>query len=845
MSLTPMMKHYVQLKEEHADALLFYRLGDFYELFFDDALTISKVLHLTLTKRGTFEGKPIPMAGLPHHCADQYIARLLKVGYSVAVCEQITDARLGPVERAVTRVITPGTLTDESFLASDQASLLGSLVWNESSKHPSGSVAIIELSSGSFSVFESDNMSSLLDECDRSGVKELLVHENISDAIKSQLSHFSWLLQKRPHWEFHPETNKRILLDHFKSVSLDAFGLDDRTLAITSAGLILHYLKLTQKASLSHIHSLRVESLENCILMDSATRDHLELTQSTSKEKKNTLLSLFSPSYTPMGLRLISKWMLKPSNVISTVKNRQSALLWLHNASDVQTSLADLMSQIADLERIISRIAMYSAKPSDLIALSSAMALIPSIQSHLPKDENLLEKISSQLMPFTDLHQYIDHVLINPTPSHMRSGGYINPESDETLLEYWRLKYDSDSLLKELEEKERASTGLNLSIQSNRVHGLYITLSRSLADQVPEHYVRKQTLKNEERYTISELSDLEVKINEATQAMLLREKECYQNLLCYLQPHVLKLKKNSYLLAILDALLTMSRLGSRSGYCLPEFVAEPMIDIKSGRHPILETLLEHVVANDSDMNISKRMMVLTGPNMGGKSTYMRQVAVLSLLSYMGSFIPAESMRLGPIDRIMTRIGARDDINKGRSTFMMEMIETAYILNHATNQSLVLLDEIGRGTSTKDGLSIARAVCRSLAEYNQSLTIFATHYFELTQMEELQGVFNQHVAVHESQDTVTFVHKIMPGGTNQSFGLHVAKLSGIPKRVLDLAHCYVHTDVITPDESTPASAESPGISDIIEVLKNFKGDEVSPMSAHHILSQLSAKLKHDA
>lgn len=836
-----MMQHYINIKSEHPSSLLFYRLGDFYELFFTDAITISQVLNLTLTKRGTYEDKPIPMAGIPHHCADQYIARLLKEGFSIAICEQITDAKDGPVERAVTRIVTPGTLSDDSYLDADQASLLGSLFWHETSSKACGAIAIVELSSGRFTVFESDNFDLLIDECDRSGVKELLVHENLSEDKFAKLKSHAWLLQKRPHWEFHKETQRRALLDHFSTHSLEGFGLTDSSDSIVAAGVVLHYLKITQKKALSHIHSLRLENLEHCLLMDSATREHLELTDSQSKDKKHTLLHLFSPSYTPMGLRLISRWMLKPSNVLKHIRQRQNALLALLN-SNKSDDLASILSSIGDVERIVSRLAMYTAKPADLLSLAHALSVIPDICSMLPHDDGLLSIIAKQLLLLTEVKEHIQKTLVDPAPSHMRDGGYINIASDTLLQEYWDLKYDSDHLLKTLEEKEREATGLNLSIHSNRVHGLYITISRSLADKVPAHYKRKQTLKNEERFSIPELLELEVKINNAQEAMFDREKILYQDLLRHLQTYLLQLKKNARLLALLDALLTMSKLGSRHGYNLPSFEDNPGIKIEEGKHPILEMHLEHIVPNDITLNPSLRMMVLTGPNMGGKSTFMRQTAVLTLLAYMGSFVPAAKMNIGPIDRIMTRIGAKDEINKGRSTFMMEMIETAYILNHATPTSLVLLDEIGRGTSTRDGLSIAQATLRGLLERNRSMTIFATHYFELTKMTAHEGVFNAHVGVHDDQDTITFLHKILNGSTDQSYGLHVAKLAGVPNVILELANAYALSNQMPDTEKTTVIPQILPQKDrlgekITTLLHNRNPDEMSPIEAHSLLTKI--------
>lgn len=834
MSLTPMMQHYMRVKEAHKDALLFYRLGDFYELFFEDAVTISQVLHLTLTRRGSHEGHPIPMAGIPHHCADQYIARLIKQGYTVALCDQVTDARSGPVEREVTRIITPGTLTDDSFLPADQSSLLGCLVSGQG-KHPP-SLAIVELSSGRFSVYEGE-WSVLVDECTRQSIKELLIHEDMDASLYASLQEMDCIIRKRPHWEFHLDTQRRALNKHFSLQSLDAFGIEESPHAIIACGVVLHYLQHTQKRALHHIQKISYESCEHALLMDSVTCAHLELIKAQSQTQEHSLLHLFAPSYTPMGLRLIARWMLKPSTHHPLILQRQEALAYLNATPELHAQLSADLSSVGDLERMVSRVGMGSAKPSDLLRLADALSLIPNIKRALHGSHGLLLRLAEKFHIMDEACAHIYATLVQPAPSHMRDGGYIKPSSDPILEECFRLRYDSDQILKSIETREREATGLNLSILRHRMQGLCISIPRSQSDRAPAHYKRLQTLKNEERFSIPDLADLEAKIARAEERMLERERECYQALLSDLSALMPSLNENAQLFALLDALMTMARLGAHPRYTQPMLVAEPCIDIRQGRHPTLERQLEHVVANDTCMHAKERMMLITGPNMGGKSTYMRQVALLCILAYMGSYVPADAMTLGPLDRIMTRIGARDEISRGRSTFMVEMIETAYILNHATAHSLVLMDEVGRGTSTRDGLAIARACAEYLLEVNRSFTLFATHYFELTQCTSLASALNYHVAVYESDQSITFLHRMVSGSTDQSYGVHVAQLAGIPQNVVTQAQHYALLQ-----STTPAKHETSG--GWVSQLRALNIEDITPKAAHLILSHLIESAKSE-
>lgn len=829
MSTTPMMQHYLAIKEKNPDHIIFYRLGDFYELFFEDAQIVASQLNLTLTKRGQHQGQPIPMAGVPHHCADNYIARLLKLGHSIAICDQVTDARKGPVERAITRIITPGTLSDEHYLAADQSSRLASIVWHTTE----GALCILDISNGHMSVMPSDNLATLIDEIHRMGIKELLIHEDSTGDVLQQYQTTRCKIVKRPPWEYHISSARRVILEHFKIHTLEAFGIEDKESCIIASSIVLNYLTINHIHALNHIHTITCESLDNIIILDQATREHLELTEAQSGNKAHTLLGLFSPSYTPMGLRLITQWMLKPTAVHADIQYRQQAILYLAAHHEIQHTLTTLLSSVPDLERITSRIALHSATPLDIVSVARCLELIPSIQDTLASAPGLLDDIHHALLPLDGLITHIDHVLISPPPSHRRDGGYIQPSSDPELYELWSILHDIDALLKRIEQEEKEATQLPLTIHYSKLHGFYISLPRAVSDKAPTHYKRTQTLKNEERFTIEVLQNYERKILTAREAMLLREKECFNDLLHMLTPHIQVLKKNAHTLAILDALLTFTRLSKKPHYHMPVFEQHATLVIEHGVHPVIEHHVEHFVANDIHLENDARLMILTGPNMGGKSTYMRQTALLALMAYMGSYVPAASMRIGPLDKIMTRIGARDDISKGQSTFMMEMIETAHILHHATPHTLVLIDEIGRGTSTEDGLAIAYATLCGLLHQNRSLTLFATHYFELTQCDNLPGAFNAHVEVKESQGDVIFMHRILPGAAHKSYGLHVAKISGVPYHVLDTAYNFQPSQLAIPHNPQPMRSEKHYA--VLDSLRALTPDAISPLEAHRLLA----------
>lgn len=781
---TPMMQQFLRIKAEHPDRLLFYRMGDFYELFFDDARRAAKLLDLTLTSRGESGGERIAMAGIPYHAVDGYLARLIRMGESVAICEQIGDPATskGPVERKVVRIVTPGTVTDESLLEERRDNLLAAVARD-------GAVfglAVLDLSGGRFTLYQLDSAAQLGNELERLNPAELLVSEDESPlgGLAERKG-----LTRRPPWHFDPESGRRQLLAQFGTQDLSGFGCEHLGGALGAAGCLLQYVRDTQRSALPHIRSVRAETGTEYISLDAASRRNLELDWHPSGRTEFTLLGILDRTASAMGGRLLRRWMHQPLRERTLLRNRQEAIGELLEERRFE-NLHDLLRGIGDVERIATRIALKSARPRDLATLRQTLQTLPAIRGGLAGVEGaLLRGLALHIADQPELCGLLERAVVDNPPMLIRDGGVIAEGYHAELDELRQLSENADRFLVELEEKERERTGLGmLKVGYNRVQGFYIELPRSQAEKAPVNYTRRQTLKNAERYITPELKAFEDKVLSARERALSCEKALYDELLETLGHWLPQLQDCAAGLAELDVLATLAERAERLNFAAPQLVDTPGLRISGGRHPVVEQVSDSpFVANDLEFSPDRRMLVITGPNMGGKSTYMRQAAIIVLMAHIGSYVPADSAEIGPIDRIFTRIGASDDLASGRSTFMVEMTETANILHNATAESLVLMDEIGRGTSTFDGLSLAWACAGHLARLTRAYTLFATHYFELTALaEECEGVHNVHLDAVEHGDKVVFLHAVQNGPASQSYGLQVAALAGVPRTVIDEA-----------------------------------------------------------
>lgn len=778
---TPVMQQYLRIKIDYPDTLLFYRMGDFYELFFDDAYRAGEILDIAVTKRGKSGGLDIPMAGVPHHAIEPYLAKLVKQGYSAVICEQVGDpkASKGPVERQISRIITPGTLTDEALLDERRDSVLAAVHFDNNLF----GISTLNLSSGRFTVTEVNSESLLHSELVRLQPAELLVSEEYTFSLPK----FS--IRKQPPWYFDIQTALNLLTQQFGVQDLAGFGCNHLTVAITAAGCLLQYAKETQRTALPHLQGLSWERREDGLLMDVATRRNLELDSGLQGKKEHTLVNVLDQCATPMGSRLLRRWLYRPlrDTVILTARHQSiGKLLEQNNIHNLYQSLRSM----GDVERILARIAIRSARPRDLTQLRTALGILPDIKKNLAVLETgLLQDISEKINIFPEIHTLLCHAVVDEPPFFIRDGGVIATGYSQELDDLRRLSDDASSYLSELEARERERTGIqNLKVGYNKVHGFYIEINRTQSDIVPEDYVRRQTLKAVERFITKELKQFEDKVLSANERALQLEKYLYEELLVKLLDYLKPLQICSAALAELDVLNTLAERADTLKYNPPQFTHEEIIRIVEGRHPVVEAIQDiPFMANDVNLDNTSRMMLITGANMSGKSVYMRQTALILLLAHIGSFVPAQQAILGPIDGIFTRIGASDDLAGGRSTFMVEMTETANILHNATRNSLVLMDEIGRGTSTFDGLSLAWACAEHLLQKVNCYTLFATHYFELTRLPELyQGVANAHLEAVEKQDKLIFLHTVKEGAASQSYGLQVALLAGVPKTVVNQA-----------------------------------------------------------
>lgn len=784
---TPMMQQYLAIKAEHPDVLLFYRMGDFYELFYDDARRAAGLVDITLTQRGKSAGQPIPMAGVPAHSVDGYLARLAKLGESVAICEQIGDPATskGPVAREVVRVVTPGTLTDEALLEAKESRLLGALVLTA----PIG-LAWLDLAGGRMWLAALDGPEALAAELERLKPAELLVAED------AELP--GWIakrrgLTRRPPWHFDADSGTRLLTTQFGTRDLDGFDAADVPAAVGAAGCLLQYVKDTQRAQVPHIRSLTRERRDEAVVLDAQTRRNLEIETSAGARPEYTLAGLMDRCATPMGSRLLRHWLHRPLRDRGVLRARQQAVETLLERG-VAAALLEALAPIGDLERILTRVALRSARPRDLAQLRDGLAQLPEVRAELAAlDAGRLAPLREACAEHAVERQILEAAIVSTPPVVLRDGGVIAAGYDSELDELRAISADANSYLERLETEERARTGLShLKVGYNRVHGFYIEISKSQAAAAPQEYIRRQTLKGAERFITPELKQFEDKILGARERALAREKRLYEALLERLAETLPALQTTVAALAEIDVLTDLAERAAALDLARPELIDDIEISYTAGRHLGVEQASDaSFVPNDLTLGHGRRMLIVTGPNMGGKSTYMRQTALIAILAHVGSFVPAHSARIGPIDRIFTRIGAADDLTGGRSTFMVEMTETANILNNATPESLVLMDEIGRGTSTFDGLSLAWAAARCIALDIRALTLFATHYFELTSLpEQAPEAANVHLDATEHGRELIFLHSVKEGPANQSYGLHVAELAGVPAAVVDRARRYL-------------------------------------------------------
>ncbi|GHY50990.1 DNA mismatch repair protein MutS [Vibrio cholerae] len=847
---TPMMQQYLRLKAENPDILLFYRMGDFYELFYDDAKRASELLDISLTKRGASAGEPIPMAGVPFHAVEGYLAKLVQMGESVAICEQIGDPATskGPVERKVVRIVTPGTVTDEALLSERVDNLIAAIY------HHNGrfGYATMDITSGRFQLSEPQTEEEMAAELQRTSPRELLFPEDFSPVhlMASRQGN-----RRRPIWEFELDTAKQQLNQQFGTRDLVGFGVEQAKLGLCAAGCLIQYVKDTQRTALPHIRSLTWDRQDQSVILDAATRRNLELTHNLAGGTDNTLAEVLDHCATPMGSRMLKRWIHQPMRDNATLNQRLDAITELKETA-LYGELHPVLKQIGDIERILARLALRSARPRDLARLRHAMQQLPELHSVMSElKQPHLTELRTHAEPMDELCDLLERAIKENPPVVIRDGGVIADGYSAELDEWRDLANGATEFLERLEAEERDRHGIDtLKVGYNNVHGFYIQVSRGQSHLVPPHYVRRQTLKNAERYIIEELKQHEDKVLNSKSRALALEKQLWEELFDLLLPHLEQLQQLAASVAQLDVLQNLAERAENLEYCRPTLVQEAGIHIQGGRHPVVERVMnEPFIANPIEINPQRRMLIITGPNMGGKSTYMRQTALIALMAHIGSYVPAESASIGPLDRIFTRIGASDDLASGRSTFMVEMTETANILHNATRNSLVLMDEIGRGTSTYDGLSLAWASAEWLAKEIGAMTLFATHYFELTELPNvLPHLANVHLDAVEHGDGIAFMHAVQEGAASKSYGLAVAGLAGVPKPVIKNARAKLQQLELL--SSQPAETRKPSRVDIAnqlslipepsaveQALAGVDPDQLTPRQALDMLYQLKKLL----
>ncbi|MEH6386750.1 MULTISPECIES: DNA mismatch repair protein MutS [Pseudomonas] len=841
-SHTPMMTQYFGIKQHHPDQLLFYRMGDFYELFYDDAKKAARLLDITLTARGQSGGQPIPMAGIPFHAAEGYLAKLVKLGESVVICEQIGDPATskGPVERQVVRILTPGTVSDEALLDERRDNLLAALVGSERGF----GLATLDINSGRFTAMELRGWETLLGELERLAPAELLIPDDWESNTPIERRR---AVRRRAPWDFDQDSAFKSLTQQFGTKDLAGFGCSGLTLGLGAAGALMCYAKETQRTALPHIRGILRERFEDSVIIDSASRRNLEIDSNLSGGRDNTLLDVLDQTATAMGSRLLARWLNRPLRDMAVLEARQSSIatfLDQHFHEDIQP----ILKGIGDIERILARVALRSARPRDLARLRDALAVLPQLQEALGSTETPhVRHLAEQVRTYPELADLLERAIIDNPPAVIRDGGVIKTGFDAELDDLQNISENAGQFLLDLETRERERTGLSsLKVGYNRVHGYFIELSRGQSDKAPVDYIRRQTLKGAERFITPELKTFEDKALSARSRALAREKQLYDELLDRLNEDLAALQDSAASLAELDVLANLAERAGTLDFCQPRFVEESQLIIRQGRHPVVEQVLETpFVANGLCLNDDVRMLVITGPNMGGKSTYMRQTALIVLLAHIGSYVPAAQVELSCVDRIFTRIGSSDDLAGGRSTFMVEMSETANILHNATQASLVLMDEVGRGTSTFDGLSLAWSAAEYLAQI-RAFTLFATHYFELTGLADTDpGVANVHLNATEHNERIVFLHTVLEGPASQSYGLQVAQLAGVPREVVERAKqhlAHLERQSLNQQANTLNAGNQPMQSDLfasaphplIEQMQSVKPDELTPRQALELL-----------
>jgi len=843
-SHTPVMQQYLGFKRQYPDMLLFFRMGDFYELFYDDAARAARLLDIALTARGRSGGEPIPMAGVPYHAVDSYLAKLVQLGESVVICEQIGDPALarGPVERKVMRIITPGTVTDEALLEERRDSLLLAI-------HRPGEtigLAWLDLTSGRFTLMDVADEDALEAELKRLQPAEILVAED--SPLRERLQQGRCRVTPAPAWDFDLQTSSERLRAQYGVDSLDGFGLEGMSAAVSAAGRILHYAADTQCRDLVHLQPPRVERREDAVILDAVSRRNLELERDLSGRRAHSLLQILDSTATAMGSRLLGRWLQRPLRDDDTLSLRHDAVAGLLLNRDY-IGLREELRGIRDMERILTRVALQSARPRDLTQLRDSLARLPALRERLTAlDSPRLQTLVAATGIHSELRDYLQGALVEAPPVTLRDGGVIESGFDAELDELRRLSTDVNRHLADMEQRERERTGLaNLKVGYNRVHGYYIEISRAHSNDVPADYHRRQTLKAAERFITDELKHFEDKVLSARDKALAREKLLYQQILERVCGELAALQQTAAAVAEADVLAAFAERADLLDFTRPEFRAGSGLEIRGGRHPVVEQIQsEPFIANDTVLDDSRRMLVITGPNMGGKSTYMRQTALIVILARIGSFVPAASVRLGPVDRIFTRIGASDDLAGGRSTFMVEMVETANILNNATDQSLVLMDEIGRGTGTYDGLALAWACAAHLAAGIRAFTLFATHYFELTALaDQLDNTCNVHLDAVEHGERIIFMHAVKDGPASRSYGLQVAQLAGVPRAIIENARRRLEDieqiAAAAPEPQPPQNDLFDHHRQLLEALRDADPDSLSPRQALDLLYRLRTML----
>ena len=838
---TPMMQQFFGIKQHHPDEMLFYRMGDFYELFYDDAKKAARLLDITLTTRGNSGGQPIPMAGIPFHAAEGYLAKLVKLGESVVICEQVGDPATskGPVERQVVRILTPGTVSDEALLDERRDNLLAALVGSERAF----GLATLDINSGRFTAMELSGWETLLGELERLAPAELLIPDDweSNTPIERRRS-----VRRRAPWEFDQDSAHKSLTQQFGTRDLVGFGCASLTLGLGAAGALLGYAKETQRTALPHLRSITEERFEDSVVIDSASRRNLEIDANLAGGRDNTLLDVLDHTSTAMGSRLLARWLNRPLRRMDILQARQDSIAGLIEDYHYE-SIQPVLKGIGDIERILARVALRSARPRDLARLRDALATLPELQSTLqPVTTPHIGELAATVATYPELADLLQRAIIDNPPAVIRDGGVLKAGYDEELDELQNISENAGQYLIDLENRERERTGLStLKVGYNRVHGYFIELSRGQSAQAPVDYIRRQTLKSAERFITPELKEFEDKALSARSRALAREKQLYDELLDLLNEDLAHLQDSAAALAQLDVLACLSERAISLDHCRPQFIeGSGQLCIEQGRHPVVEKVLDSpFVANDMNLTPETRMLIITGPNMGGKSTYMRQTALIVLLAHIGAHVPAAKVELSPVDRIFTRIGSSDDLAGGRSTFMVEMSETANILHNATDASLVLMDEVGRGTSTFDGLSLAWSAAEYLAQI-RAFTLFATHYFELTALADSDpGVANVHLNATEHNERIVFLHTVLPGPASQSYGLQVAQLAGVPLPVIDRARQHLaKLEQQSLDQSSQTPQSQPMQNDLFAsaphpaavAIQQLKPDDLSPRQALELL-----------